>query len=89
MNNLKILNINASRINKRERILNLLYKINSLGPNIVCIQEINIRAAYNIFKDCYECIINEDIHIGEGIGIMTLVKKDIIIREKIIGEMGE
>ena len=72
---LKILNINASRINRRDRLIKLLYTINSLGPNVVCIQEINIREAFNVFKENYTVIINGDVNMGEGIGIMTLAKK--------------
>ena len=53
----------------------------------MCIQEINIREAYNTFKDSYECMINGNTNMGEGIGIITLVERGIIIKEKIIGEL--
>ena len=86
--NLKILNINASRINRKDRLINLLYTIKALGPNVICIQEINIREAYNTFKDSYECIINGNTNMGDGIGIITMVEKGIIVKEKIIGECG-
>ena len=43
---LTILNINASRIGKREKLNDLLAIINVYSPGIVCIQEINIRSAF-------------------------------------------
>ena len=62
--------------------------VKALGPNIICIQEINIREAHNIFKDHYQTIINGDESMGEGIGIITLVEKNMHVEGKILGESG-
>ena len=68
--NLKILNVNASRISRRDRIVGLMALVKSIGPNIICIQEINIREAYAVFRDNFQVIINGDECMGEGIGIV-------------------
>ena len=86
--NLKILNVNASRISRRDRIVGLMALVKSIGLNIICIQEINIREAYSVFEDHFQVLINGDESMGEGIGIVTLVNKNIQIYGKILGESG-
>ena len=53
VHNLKILNVNASRISRRDRIVGLMALLNSIGSNIICIQEINIREAYTVDNTFY------------------------------------
>ena len=86
--NLKLLNVNASRISRKDRIVGLMALIKCIGANIICIQEINIREAYKVFVDHFQVIINGDESMGEGIGIVTLVNKHIKIEGKIIAEGG-
>ena len=83
---LTILNINASRVGKREKLNDLLAIINS--PGIVCIQEINIRSAFLYFQDYFQVIVNKDDNQNEDIGIITLVSRKYDIEQNIIAGNG-
>ena len=56
--NLKILNINASRISRIDNIVGLMALVKCIGANIICIQEINIREAYKVFVNHFQVIRN-------------------------------
>ena len=44
--------------------------------------------ASRVFKEYYQVIINGDDNMGEGIGIMTLIDKNIYIEGTILGNTG-
>ena len=83
-----IVNINASRISNEGRILAIWDKIKNKEPNIVCIQEIDIFSARNIFGRKYQVYVNFDLTAKTNIGIVTLVDKDLKVIDTIIGNYG-
>ena len=74
---LTILNINASRIGKREKLNDLLAIINAYSPGIVCIQEMNIHSAFLYFQDYFQVLVNKDDKQNEDIGIITVSHQKI------------
>ena len=83
-----ILNINASRIGKREKLIDLLALINIYSPSVVCIQEINIMTAYRYFQEYFQVIVNREDDKNDDIGIVTLVNKKCKIEQNIIANNG-
>ena len=83
-----IININASRIGKREKLLELYAAFMIYKPDVVCIQEINIRNATRYYQDQFQIIGNKDENQNDDIGILTLIKKGTPIKENILGENG-
>ena len=77
---INIFNFNASRcsnIVKMRQFYDFQY-----DPSLVSIQEINIISALKVFSDKYQVFVNIEQDSVDGIGIATLVKKDIKIFEK-------
>ena len=84
----KVLNVNASRIGKRDRVTELLSIIKTLDPTVICIQEINTRTSLQVFKDHYQVVVNQDDLNFSGIGIATLINKKVYIEGNIISKCG-
>ena len=55
--NFTILNVNASRIGKNERVIELLAVMKALNPSVICIQEINVRTVLEEFKNHYQVVV--------------------------------
>ena len=70
-----ILNINASRIGKKEKLIDVLTLINSYSPSVVCIQEINTMTVYRYFQEYFQVIVNREDDKNDDIGIVTLMNK--------------
>ena len=82
-----VININASRIGRKEKVLDVMAFMNAYNPTVVCIQEINIRTVYKYCQEMYQVIGNKE-DSQEDIGIVTLIKKGIYIEQNIIAKNG-
>ena len=83
-----IFNFNASRCCHLNRIRQFYDFFESYDPLFVCIQEINVYSALKVFSDKYQVFINIEEGSQDGIGIVTLVKKQFQISDLIIGKNG-
>ena len=83
-----ILNFNASRTSSLIKIRNFLNFINQYDPIFVAIQEINITSAIKIFSEKFQVLVNIEEGSKDGIGIVSLIKKDIHIVDTIVGVNG-
>ena len=83
-----ILNFNASRTSSLIKIRNFINFINQYDPIFVAIQEINIASALQIFSEKFQVLVNIEESSKDGIGIVSLVKKDIHIVDTIVGVNG-
>merc|ERR1712082_576442 len=79
------MNFNASRISSLIKIRNFL---NQYDPIFVAIQEINITSAIKIFSEKFQVLVNIEEGSKDGIGIVSLIKKDIHIVDTIVGVNG-
>ena len=84
-----ILNFNASRTSSLIKIRNFLNFINQYDPIFVAIQEINITSAIQIFSEKFQVLVNIEEGSKDGIGIVSLIKKDIHIVDTIVGVNGK
>ena len=83
-----ILNFNASRTSSLIKIRNFMNFINQYDPIFVAIQEINIASALKIFSEKFQVLVNIEESSKDGIGIVSLIKKDINIVDTIVGVNG-
>ena len=88
MVNIAVINLNASRFRNRGRIEQIYSFLKEYDPYIVCIQEINVATALQVFDGRFQIFINIEKGSKDGIGIVTLVKLGIQIRDVIIGQNG-
>ena len=88
MSSLTIMNFNASRTSSLIKIRNFLNFINQYDPIFVAIQEINITSAIKIFSEKFQVLVNIEEGSKDGIGIVSLIKKDIHIVDTIVGVNG-
>ena len=86
--NYLIMNFNASRTSSLIKIRNFLNFINQYDPIFVAIQEINITSAIKIFSEKFQVLVNIEEGSKDGIGIVSLIKKDIHIVDTIVGANG-
>ena len=86
--NLKLLNFNAYRSTTLQRFRIINDMINNYDPFIVTIQEIHIGMAIKFFSGKFQIIVNLESNAKDQIGICMLISKDIIIKDKIVGENG-
>ena len=86
--NINIFNFNASRCSSIVKIRQFYDFFEPYDPSLVSIQEINISSALKVFSDKYQVLVNMEQKSMDGIGIATLVKKDIKISDVIIGKNG-
>ena len=87
---LKIISLNAHRIGRREKLVELREKILEKNPHVVYIQEIVVNAAIRVFNASFQVVINMEERAinGDGVGIVTLIKNGINISDFIIGAEG-
>ena len=83
-----IININASRIGTENRVLSLLQFLDIYKPHIVCIQEIDVITGTKVFSNNFQVMSNFD-HTGNNfIGMLTLIRKGVKVKETLIGLNG-
>ena len=83
----KVFNFNASRITSLRRIRSVQSIFESLDPDLISIQEIDLKGSVSIFSSKYHVFVNiEDS--SNGIGIVTLVKKKFIVDDFVVGGGG-
>ena len=87
---LKVLTANAHRITTKFKVLEFLDLLREKNPTVAYIQEIGTRMAVQVFAPHYEIFVNMDEEtMGvEGIGIATIIKKGIPIKDFILGGEG-
>ena len=87
---LKVLSLNAHRIGRREKLVELKEKILEKSPHVVYIQEIVVNAAIKVFNSSFQVVINMEERAinGDGVGIVTLIKNGINISDFIVGAEG-
>ena len=87
---LKTLTANAHRIVSKNRVTELLGLIRDKNPSVAYIQEIGIKMAIQILGPHYQIFINLDEEtMGlDGVGIATIVKKEIPVIDIFLGEEG-
>ena len=88
MGNFTIVNLNAARISSVSKVKHLSNVVEDYSPTIVCIQKINIKAAYVEFSCRYKVFVNLEANSRDGVGIVTLVRLGIDIQDIIIGING-
>ena len=88
MNQITMINLNASRCGSVSKIREISRFIDAYGASIVCIQEINISSALKVFSDRFQVKINIECGVKDGVGIVTLVKLGLDIKDEIIGING-
>ena len=85
---LRILNFNAYRAADLKKILKISKWIDFFNPSIVTIQEIHVKNALMAFGEKFQVIINIESTSCDGIGICSLVRKNIKIFDQILGING-
>ena len=87
---LKIISINAHRIGRLSKLLELNEIIKMEKAQIIHIQEIVISSALKVFSEDYQMFINfEESAINtDGVGIITMVQKGMHVLDFIIGGDG-
>ena len=85
---LKIFNFNASRISSLRRIRSVQSIFESFEPDIISIQEIDIKGSVDIFSNKYHVFVNIGDNSSDGIGIVTLVRKKFIVEDFVVGGQG-
>ena len=87
---LKILTANAHRISSKDSINEFLDLLKDINPTVAYIQEIGVKMAVQVLGAYYQILINVDESTmgRECIGIATLIKKGIQIKDVILGDEG-
>ena len=88
MNTYNMVNINAFRCHIREKIRDISNFLEGYDPLIVCIQEIDINSALQVFDGKFQVFCNIEKDANDGVGIVSLVRRDIVVRDMIIGING-
>ena len=88
MDKLRFLNFNAYRCVDIQKMRCFLDTIKSFNASVVTIQEIHVGNALKVFQQDFRVIANLEQHSKDLIGICTLVKKDLKVRDVILGENG-
>ena len=88
MDYLKILNLNAYRMVDCTKIKSILAMIKINLPLVVTIQEIHIANALRVFSPNYQVIVNIEQASRDGIGMCTLISKQVQVKDKVIGANG-
>ena len=70
------------------KVLELFEAIKPYEPNIVFIQEIAINMALKVFGPHFQVFINIETPSNDGVGIVTLIDKQIKVIDHKIGEEG-
>ena len=85
---LKIFNFNASRISSLQRVRAIKSVFEAFDADIISIQEIDIKSSVLIFAASYHVFVNLEDEAKDSIGIVTLVRKTIRVKEFNIGANG-
>ena len=87
---LKILTANAHRISSKNSINVFLDLLKDINPTVAYIQEIGVKMAVQVLGAHYQIVINADENTmgRESIGIATLIRKGIQIKDVILGDEG-
>ena len=85
---LKIFNFNASRISSLQRVRAIKSVFEAFDADIISIQEIDIKSSVIIFAASYHVFVNLENEAKDSIGIVTLVRKTIRVKEFNIGANG-
>ena len=85
---LNLFNFNAYRCSNLIRIEQFRIFFDDYIPSFVCIQEINVASALKVFSTKYQVFINLEPGSNDGIGIVTLVLKNIKVSDVIISQDG-
>ena len=88
MDDLFIVNFNATRCGNSDKIRHLANVVEAYLPSIVCIQEINVRSALKEFSSRYQVFINLESDSRDGVGMVSLVKLGIKVDDVIVGYNG-
>ena len=85
---LKFFNFNGSRMSSLQRIRSMKAVFEALDSDIISIQEIDIKSSVLVFSNAYHVFVNLDNEAKDAIGIVTLVKRSLKIKDFIIGGSG-
>ena len=85
---LKILSINSRRYRLREKIQRVYEFINDQEPDVVLIQEASVAGYKQVVKDNYHVFMNVSSQARDGVGVVTLVKKNIKVYDIMMDEEG-
>ena len=88
MDSLKIFNFNASRISSLQRIRAIKSIFEAFNADVISIQEIDIKSSVIVFGASYHVFVNLENEAKDSIGIVTLVRKTIRVKEINIGGNG-
>ena len=88
MNSLNMINLNASRCRNIGKVREIYNFLGEYDPIIVCIQEINIATAIKIFSGAYQVFPNIEDQSKDGVGIVTLVRSNVEVKDVILGING-
>ena len=81
MDSLKIFNFNASRISSLQRIRAIKSIFEAFNADVISIQEIDIKSSVIVFGASYHVFVNLENEAKDSIGIVTLVRKTIRVKE--------
>ena len=82
------LNFNAYRSVEIKRLTQFLEIIKSFKSSIITIQEIHVGNALKVFQHDYRVIVNVEQNSRDLIGICTLIKKDLQVKDILLGGNG-
>ena len=85
---IKVFNFNASRISSLRRIRSVQAMFEALNPDLISIQEIAIKGSVDIFSSKYHVFVNIGENSSDGIGMVTLVRRHLIVDDFIVGGHG-
>ena len=88
MERVQFLNFNAYRSVDIQKLRCFLDTIKTFNSSIVTIQEIHVGNALKVFQNDYRVFINVEQHSRDLIGICTLVKNNLKVKDVILGENG-
>ena len=77
--------MNSPRYRNVGKIQEIYKFLREYDPYVVCIQEIAVKTAFKVFNGKFQVYINIEQGSKEGIGIVTLVRLGIWLRDEIVG----
>ena len=77
--------MNSSRYRNVGKIQEIYKFLREYDPYVVCIQEIAVKTAFKVFNGKFQVYINIEEGSKDGIGIVTLVRLGIRLRDEIVG----
>ena len=83
-----LFNFNAYRATSFDRIKFLRSIFERYDADIVSIQEIHVKNSLIAFRDSYHVLINIEKDSRDGIGIVTLIRKNVTLKDVIVSDNG-